>query len=299
VERRILGKTALEVSVLVFGAAEIGYENTDAATVDRMVGSALDAGVNAIDTGECYVDSEEKIGSAVSHRREKVLLFTKCGHASGLDGEDWTSELIRRSVDRSLRRLRTDRLDLLQLHSCSAALLKRGDVIRALQDARDSGKTRYIGYSGDGVDALAAIETRAFDTLQTSINLADQEAITLTVPRALEQSMGVLAKRSLANAAWKYENKPENPYHHEYWDRLKRIDYLFLRIGRLEDSLATALRFTLSVPGVTAAITGSKSADHLRQNLRAVPPYTLPSDQFECIRTIWSDRASPTWTGQV
>src|SRR3954454_3606115 len=90
VERRTLGKTGLDVSVLAFGAAEIGYENADQCVVDRLLGSAIDAGLNVIDTGECYGASEEKVGAAVSHRRDDVLLFTKCGHASGLDEEDWT-----------------------------------------------------------------------------------------------------------------------------------------------------------------------------------------------------------------
>jgi aryl-alcohol dehydrogenase-like predicted oxidoreductase len=287
------------VSVVAFGAAEIGYEGTPQDCVDRLVGVALDSGVNVIDTGECYGDSEAKIGATVSHRRPQLLLFTKCGHASGLDGQDWSPELIGRSIDRSLRRLRTDCVDLLQVHSCSAEVLGRGDVIRALQDARDAGKTRFIGYSGDGADAVVAIETGAFDTFQTSVNLADQEAITLTLPRAVERSMGILAKRSLANAVWKYKEKPENAYYHEYWDRLRQIDYRFLHSGTLANSLATALRFSLSVPGVTAAIVGSKSEERFRQTLTLVPPSTLPADQFECIRRIWSERASSSWVGQV
>jgi aryl-alcohol dehydrogenase-like predicted oxidoreductase len=299
VERRILGRTKLETSVLAFGAAEIGYENASQQCVDRLVGAALDSGVNVIDTGECYGDSEEKIGAAVSHRRREVFLFTKCGHASGLEAEDWTPKLIRNSIDRSLRRLRTDSVDLLQLHSCSADVLNEGDVIRALQDARAAGKTRFIGYSGDGADAVAAIGTGAFDTFQTSINLADQEAITATVPLAVERSMGVLAKRSLANAVWKYDERPANPYYQEYWDRLKRIDYLFLRACSLAESLATALRFTLSVPGVSTAIVGSKSEERFRQNLTFLSPSTLPNEQFECIRRIWAERASPAWVGQV
>lgn len=298
-ERRQLGKTGLDVSVIAFGGAEIGYENAEQSSVNRMLNNALDSGVNVIDTGECYVSSEEKIGLALSSRRSDFYLFTKAGHASGLEERDWTPQLIAKSIDRSLLRLRTDYLDLVQLHSCTSDVLERGDVIRALQDARDAGKTRFIGYSGDNTDALAAVETGAFDTLQTSVNLADQEAITLTIPLARERGMGILAKRSLANAVWKNEQKPENSYHHEYWDRLKQIDYLFLRTSTLPDSLATALRFTLSVPGVASAIVGSKSEERFRQNLSFIPPSTLPPDQFEFIRNIWDQRAKPTWVGQV
>ena len=83
-ERRTLGRTGLEVSALGFGGAEIGYEGASLADVERLLGSALDAGLNVIDTAECYVNSEELIGQAVSHRRDHFHLFTKCGHASGL-----------------------------------------------------------------------------------------------------------------------------------------------------------------------------------------------------------------------
>jgi aryl-alcohol dehydrogenase-like predicted oxidoreductase len=289
----------MDVSVIAFGGAEIGYENADQAVVDRLLNGALDSGVNVVDTGECYGESETKIGTALSSRRSEYFLFTKAGHASGLEGEDWTRDVIRDGVDRSLRRLKTSYVDLLQLHSCSSAVLERGEVTRALQDARDAGKVRFIGYSGDGLDAVAAIRMGIFDTLQTSVNLADQEAISVSIPLATQVGMGVLAKRSLANAVWKYPERPENPYHHEYWNRLNEIDYLFLRTTSLADSVATALRFTLSVPGVATAIVGSKSEERFRENLGIVPPSVLPRDQYEVIRNIWKERASPTWVGQV
>jgi aryl-alcohol dehydrogenase-like predicted oxidoreductase len=288
----------MEVSVLGFGAAEIGFEGASQDTVDRMLGLALDSGVNVIDTAECYGESESLIGRAVSHRRGDFLLFTKCGHASGLDIPDWSPELIARSIDRSLQRLRTDYVDIVHLHSCEAAFLPDG--IAALRKARDEGKARWIGYSGDSADAEAAVRTGAFDSLQTSVSLADQEAITSTVPCAAKQGMGVIAKRAIANAAWKYPDLPESSYHREYWARLRHIDYLFLSASPLEEAVATALRFTLSVPGVSMAITGTKSEERWRQNVEAVNRNpSLPPDQYEAIRQIWRDRAKPEWTGQV
>src|SRR5918998_4266789 len=119
VERRVFGETGLEVSVLGFGGSEIGYERATPATVEKLLGSALDAGLNVIDTAECYLESEELIGRAVSHRRGDYYLFTKCGHAQGFDLPDWDARLLAKSIDRSLQRLKTDYLDLIQLHSCS------------------------------------------------------------------------------------------------------------------------------------------------------------------------------------
>jgi aryl-alcohol dehydrogenase-like predicted oxidoreductase len=284
--------------VLGFGSAEIGYEDAPQDAVDRILGAALDAGINVIDTAECYPNSEEKIGRSISHSRDEYYLFTKCGHADGFDAPDWDPAMLRQSIDRSLQRLRVDYVDLLQLHSCSAEVLARGDAIRVLEDARKSGKTRFIGFSGDSSDAAAAVETGVFDSLQTSVSIADQEAIDFTLPSAQAQGIGVIAKRPIANAAWKYPELPENEYYREYWRRLKQIDYLFLRSGGPQ-AVATALRFTLSVPGVCVAIAGTKSEERFRQNLTLVDPPALPTDQYEYIRQVWRDRAQPDWGGQV
>ena len=201
-EKRCLGKTDMQVSLLGFGGSEIGYERASAETVAKLLKSALDAGLNVIDTAECYYNSEELIGKAVGNRRKEFYLFTKCGHPHGMESSaNWSKDSILESVTRSLQRLKTDRLDLLQLHSCSEAELRKGEVIDALQTARDKGYTRYIGYSGDSRAAHFAVESGAFDTLQTSVNVADQEAIALTLPLALEKQMGVIAKRPIANAS--------------------------------------------------------------------------------------------------
>ena len=86
-EKRRLGKTDMDVSVLGFGGAEIGYEETSTETVTDLLNSALDAGLNVIDTAECYRGSEETIGRAISGRRKDFYLFTKCGHPHGMESE--------------------------------------------------------------------------------------------------------------------------------------------------------------------------------------------------------------------
>ena len=92
-----------------------------------------------IDTAECYEDSEELIGKALGARRGEVYLFSKCGHARAEARSDWRPEALARSIERSLRRLDTDHLDLIQLHSCGLDVLKRGDAIAALERARERG----------------------------------------------------------------------------------------------------------------------------------------------------------------
>ncbi|MDB6147560.1 MAG: Aldo/keto reductase, partial [Spartobacteria bacterium] len=234
-EKRQLGKTDMEVSVLGFGGAEIGYEDAAAETVGTLLNAALDAGINVIDTAECYRNSEEMIGQTIGHRRDQFYLFTKCGHPHGAESApNWSQDSILQSIQRSLQRLKTDRVDIVHLHSCSESELRKGEVIIALQTARERGYTRYIGYSGDSHAARYAADSGAFDTLQTSINIADQEAIELILPIARDKKMGVIAKRPIANAAWKSGHKPIDSYQHEYWERLRKLNFEFLRNLDLE-----------------------------------------------------------------
>jgi aryl-alcohol dehydrogenase-like predicted oxidoreductase len=296
-ERRRLGRTDMDVSVLGFGGSEIGYERAGARTVARLLGAALDAGLNVIDTAECYEDSEALIGSALGARRDEIHLLTKCGHPRGYGRGDWREAALLSSIERSLKRLRTDRVDLIQLHSCELADLRKGEAITALERARERGHARYIGYSGDGEAARYAIECGRFDTLQTSVSIADQEALELTLPLAVKRRMGVIAKRPIANAVWRYARRPAEPYYQAYWSRLRALDYQFLRDEARV--VSTALRFTLAAPGVHTAIVGTKRPERWPANARLLDAGPLPAAEVEQIRARWRSVAEPSWTGEV
>jgi aryl-alcohol dehydrogenase-like predicted oxidoreductase len=296
-EKRLYGKTGMNVSVLGFGGAEIGFAAATPDNVTKLLGSALDAGLNVIDTAECYNISEELIGKTVSHRRDDYYLFTKCGHASGFEHADWDPKLLELSINRSLERLKTDYVDVIHLHSCSEEILRRGEVIEVLQRAKEQGKTRFIGYSGDHKAALYAVQSGLFDSLETSISIADQEAIELTLPEAIKQNMGVVVKRPIANAAWRSGQKPTDAYQHTYWDRLQQLQYDFLK-GELSESVAHALRFTLSIPGVHTAIVGTANPDRWLENAKFANQGNLSQAEFDAIRTKWHDVAKADWIGQ-
>jgi len=298
IEKRQFGRTDMQVSVLGFGGAEIGFHQVSQDEVTRLLSRALDDGLNVIDTAECYVESETLIGNAVSRRRKDFYLFTKCGHVKSMDHEDWSFAGLLRSIEQSLKRLCTDHLDLIQLHSCSLEELKKGEVIRALEEAKRKGQARYIGYSGDSQAARFAVECGRFDALQTSVSIADQEAIELTLPLARERGLGVIAKRPIANAAWRTGKKPANAYHHAYWERLEKLDYPFLRDG-LERSVATALRFTYSVPGIHTMIVGSTQPGRWRENAALLAAGSLPEADFHAIRRRWKEVADASWAGEI
>jgi len=298
VKRRRLGRTGMLVSPLGLGGSEIGYSAVPLRTVERMLGGAIDAGLNVIDTAECYGDGEALVGQALGARRREVYLFTKCGHAAGWSRPDWRLPALLASIERSLRRLRTDYVDLIQLHSCSNDELRRGEVVEALERARERGHARCIGYSGDGEAARFAVQCGRFDTLQTSLSIADQEAIALTLPLASARRMGVIAKRPLANVAWQHARKPAEPYYQTYWSRLRRLDYQFLN-GDPRAAVGTALRFTLAVPGVHTAIVGTTRPERPQQNLELLAAGPLPRRDFAAIRARWCEIAPASWTGQT
>jgi hypothetical protein len=299
-ERRPLGKTGLGVSILGFGGAEIGFEKVEQKEVEQLLNAALDEGCNVIDTASVYHDSEEKIGKAISSRRDDFYLFTKCGNnAPEGESDDWSVKSLTQNIEDSLKNLKTDRVELIQLHSCGKDKLEQGDVIEVVQRAKEQGKTRFIGYSGDREDALYALEQDVFDTLQISVNIADQEAIEEALPKAVEKNVGVIAKRPIANVAWQNGgNPPDREYAKEYWERLSELKYHFLAWD-LEASVQNAMRFTAAAPGVATMIVGTTKPKRFPQNSRLIKPGALPDAEYKEIRQRWAEVAKSAWTGRT
>lgn len=292
-EKRKFGKTDMEFSVLGFGGAEIGRDVTRE-NVGELLNAALDAGLNVIDTAAAYWDSEKLIGETIGKRRREFYLLTKCGALDGFTRYDWSKKGILETIENSLRSLKTDYLDIAQLHSCSAETLRQGDCIEGLQRAQEKGYTRYIGYSGDNDDAKYALDMNVFDSLQTSVSIADQAAIDGNIKLAAEKNIGVIAKRPIANAVWRHDAKPADSYHHEYWDRIQKLKYEFLNKS-LEETTAIALRFTMSIPGVDTMIVGTTKPGRWSENAKYVAEGNLSSEEFEAIRERWQEVGGKDW----
>jgi aryl-alcohol dehydrogenase-like predicted oxidoreductase len=301
-----LGKTGLKVSKLGIGLSEIGFNLSidDQAQATEVINSALDQGINFLDTAACYGLSEEQLGAAVSHRRDEFVLATKAGHSLPRgEGEDWTTSVISESIDRSLTRMKTDHVDLLQLHSCTVEILERGEVIAALQQAREAGKTRFIGYSGDNKNAEWAVDSGIFDTLQTSFNLVDQSARTRLFPKAEQQGMGIIVKRPIGNAVWGSAADPK-PYQHmpEYTEEYFRRAGFMQAEGALpsepDDRILTALGFLFAHDEVDIAIVGTQRPRHLESNVQLVSSRlpiaaeTVASlhERYDCLSGGWEQR---------
>lgn len=275
-----LGRTGLTISRLGVGLAEIGYELTldEEATASQVLNTALDSGISFLDTAACYGISEELIGRTVSHRRDEYVLATKCGHVAGdmkdAGYEPWTAKTVTASIDRSLRRLQTDHLDLVQLHSCGVDVLEKGDVIKALLAAQSAGKTRFVGYSGDNDSAMWAVQSDLFDTLQTSFNLVEQKARFGLFDAARERNMGIIVKRPIANGSWGANQSPR-AYADQYWQRAATMKQALPDFPY--DRILLALGFTLAHDAVDVAIVGTHNPAHMQSNIRKVED-DLPID---------------------
>ena len=132
--------------------------------------------------------------------------------------------------------------------------------------------------------------------LQTSLSIADQQAIEMTLPLARERGMGVIVKRPIANAVWRHAQKPENTYVRPYWERLQKLDYEFLK-GDPDRTASIALGFTLSIPGVHTAIVGTAKPGRWRENAAMLEGEPVTALQIEAIRAAAARRPDPTWVG--
>lgn len=290
---RPLGQTGLHVSPLGLGAGRLGGAELSEPDVERLLHGALDEGVTLIDTAPSYGLSEERIGRHLARRRAEFVLSTKGGY--GTPGiPDWTGPCIAAGVDAALRRLRTEWIDVFHLHSCPVETLERGEVIDALEAAVRAGKVRAAAYSGDGVPLAWAVRSGRFASVEASVNLCDQRVLDAELPAARAAGLGVIAKRPLANAAWRFAARPAGDYAEVYWERLQAMR---LDPGGLPWD-ALALRFAAFQPGVSACIVGTASLDHLRRAVEILGAGPLPADQAEALRRAFREH-DQDWVGQV
>jgi aryl-alcohol dehydrogenase-like predicted oxidoreductase len=291
---RRLGRTGVEVTILSYGSMElwgqpIGPELTDRAA-GRLLNTVLDTGINLIDTSVEYGRSEELIGRHVSRRRDEYFLATKCGCPLQVPRgarlpyvHDYSSANVRANVEQSLRRLRTDRLDLLQVHmSPSTAQLAADDTVAALNAMRDEGKLRFIGMSGILPHLPDHIAMGVFDVFQIPYSAIQREHERL-ISEAAAVGAGTLIRGGVARGA---------PAEDKNW----RIGPLGLSEGegqrRWEGSdlpgmlggispMEFMLRFTLSHPDLSTTIVGTANIDHLRANVAEAEKGPLPTDLYE------------------
>lgn len=291
--RREFGHHGFAVSVLGLGAGQIGDASLTEDAVGTLINAAVDMGINLIDTARGYGLSEERIGRHLSWRRQDFVLSTKIGY--GIAGHaDWSPSCITAGVEAALQLMRTDWLDIVHLHGPSLDVLQQDEVIAALERAREQGKVRVVAFSGDNAELDWALASGRFGSVELSANLCDQRALTQRVPAAAAAGIGVIAKRSIANAPWRFASCPHGHYCEPYWHRWQAmgIDNQGL------DWQELALRFSAWADGVSCAIVGTTSLEHLRHNVQLVEKGPLPTDLQQHIIECFA-RHDDQWLGQA
>ncbi|MFH0990166.1 MAG: aldo/keto reductase [bacterium] len=276
---RMLGRTELQVSELGLGALEIGrdwpywrqaeaeFQRPDETVAVRLIHRAIDLGVNFIDTAPAYFKSEELLGLALEGKRHQVFLATKCGewfdgHSSNYN---YSYDETFRFMENSLRLLKTDYVDLLQIHSGSLEVVQRGETMTAMKILREQGKARFLGISVDHEDAaLAAIHSGEYDCIQLSYNLLNRVMEHQVLSLAKERNIGIIVKDALHQG--KLTHKHLQIQDEDLKRRIAEYDQKArsLSIGLPE----YALRFVLANPIASSIIAGTKSIEHLEANVR-------------------------------
>lgn len=315
-EYRELGRTGWRISAVSFGAWAIGgneWGRTDDAESLRALHRAVDLGVNFIDTADVYGDgnSERLVGRLRRERPEEIIVATKAGRrlsphvASGYNRANLTA-----FVDRSLKNLAFDTLDLLQLHCPPPEVYGMPEVFGVLDDLRAAGKLRHYGVSVEYVDeAIRALEYPNVQSVQIIYNMFRTKPAETFFALAKTRKVGILARVPLASGLLtgklridtKFEERDHRRFNRlgeefdmgetfsgvDYTSGLRAVDEL-RGLVPVDATLAQmALRWILMSPEVTAAIPGARRAEQVDENVRAVGLARLTPDVLDAARSVY------------
>jgi len=323
---RPFGSTGLQVSEIGLGCNTLGggvFYKDDRATV-QLLNLAFDRGINFFDTADSYGfgHTEEILGDTFKGRRDRILIATKGGMLPSSLGrfgktllpivqpfrsllqpwkgtlkhatkrrQNFSSSYIRQAVENSLRRLRTDYLDLYQLHSPPTAVLYQRDVFETLALLKQEGKIRFYGVSAHTIrDALFCLQIPDLSSLQVAFNLLDQEAANVLFDEAVKRGVALIAREPLArgllteNLAVQTGHLLNTKEEEAAKVNAKALSFLVKENGRSLPQ--AALQFVLHFPQISAVIPGTRSVCHLEHNIGALKASSLSQQELEQIASI-------------
>ena len=316
-EYRELGRTGWQVSAISFGAWAIGgtwgtVEDKDSI---EALHRALDLGVNFFDTADVYGDgrSERLLARLRKDRSEKFYVATKAGRR--LDphvGSGYNRKNLTAFIDRSLKNLDTDCLDLLQLHCPPTEVYYKPEVFGVLDDLVSAGKILHYGVSVEKVEeAIKAIEFPGVKTVQIIFNMFRQRPSELFFAEAQRRRVGVLARLPLSSGllagtmtrTTKFESDDHRMFnrHGEAFDRgetfsgidfelgLRAVEHVRTLVPQNQTMAQLALRWILMFPAVTCAIPGAKRLKQVEENVSAVNLPPLSEEMMKHVRAIYEN----------
>ncbi|MBJ18226.1 MAG: aldo/keto reductase [bacterium] len=290
--RQRFGGTGFEATRLGFGAMELMRTGGPSSIQEagRLLNEVLDQGINLIDTSPDYATSEELIGESIAHRREEYFLASKCGCLVGREPRfeggklehDFSPANIRAGVEQSLRRLKTDRLDLVQIHSSpSRARIESEGSVEAMVALRDEGKVRFLGMSSTLPDLEDHIEMGVFDSFQIPYSALQPEHDG-AICRAAAAGAATIIRGGVARGATASDYDESGA--HEFWRGFVAERRTLWERARLDEILGELspmefmLRFVLSHPYVDTTIVGTSKSAHLVANVAVAARGPLPEE---------------------
>jgi len=285
-EKRKLGKTNLNVTVLGHGAMEIrGPRIWDArpvtdAEAKRILNAVLDGGINFIDTAWDYGLSEDYIGKFIGHRRSEYILATKCGCTFVDKGDHdetphvWTRENLRHNIETSLKRMKTDYIDIWQLHNPTPEEAKQEDLAAFMEQVKKEGKVRHVSISSTLPHLPVFLKWGVFETFQIPYSGLER-AHELLIGQVADAGCGVIVRGGVARG-----EPGAGLSSHDRWAIFEKakLDEL---CAPGESRTAFLMRFTISHPGMHTTIVGTKNVDHLAENIKAAQAGPLPPNVYE------------------
>ncbi len=305
---RTLGRTGLQVSVIGLGtmvhAGHFGPMK-DSESLSA-IETALDLGVNFIDTSDAYGAgySETLLGAALKGKRDRVIIATKGGNVMvgpNRGKRIFEPDYISRVMEESLKRLKTDYIDLYQLHNPTVEVIQRGSVWEVLERAKKAGKIRHYGVSINTMEeGIAAVKDGRSETIQIEYSLLAQEPAEAVFPLAQQANIGIIARIPLKRgiltgkltqadeARFQGEDVRARSFKGEAFAKeLAKADKLrFLVHGQVKSLTQAALAFCIAHPAVSVVIPGARNAEQMRENASAAD-VEIPAADLEKVAELW------------
>jgi aryl-alcohol dehydrogenase-like predicted oxidoreductase len=284
--QKTLGRTGLSVTQLGYGAMEVrgsriwGGRPVTEEQADTILNAVLDAGINFIDTSNDYGRSEEFIGKYLSKRRGEYILATKCGCTVVHKDENtddtphvWTRENLFRGLHESLDRMKTDYVDIMQLHNPSVEQTEQGELVAVLQEMKQQGKVRWIGCSSTLPHITNYIQQGVFDVFQIPYSGLERQHENV-ITQAAEAGAGIIDRGGVARG------EPGAGLGNT--DRWQKFEAAKLDELRAEGESRTAflLRFLLAHPDIHTTIVGTLIPAHLQENIQIAERGPLAPDVY-------------------
>lgn len=302
--RVTLGRTGLSVSRLALGTVELGVDygipapghfgKPSVAEAIRLVHSAIDSGINFIDTARGYGTSEEVLGQALAGRWSDVVLATKVSTQlpdQKLDGPAMRKQM-QNGLETSLRQLGTETIDIWQIHNVDQPTLDQIDIVaQVFDDARRAGKIRFTGGSFYGTELpIQALAHDVFDVMQVTYSVLDQRIADQLLPLAAENGVGVLVRSILLKGALTERAEHLPPHLHRLRDASRQFRNLVANTLPNATAPQAAIAFGLAHPHIHSILIGVRTPEEIAENVQAAQ-LELPTQFIEAGRALALDDA--------